>query len=859
MRTLAHSLLLMVFDLSVSTAFTPKPDLLSNGLASPVAQVAYKTELFEKGGYFRTDQLYSGDLNRVSLEQLDPVIEVLLLQQRGGISQAGAEGRLEQLANTDLRQEYSDLILRPTLWNQYNLGISGGGEKYDFRIALSYNKNEEGLIGAGADQIIMNVDNTADLSKKIKVRTSINLSQNKINAGPNNGPILGLPSFGNVNPRNVFDRLPITSRILDDNANLLPMPGFGGVNPLSSELAIRQGFAYPWTFNLKQEFDNADNVTKRTEIRMQSAIDYTILKGLAATLSYQYEWGVINERNHYNENVFAVRNAVNLFTQLDENGNASSNPIPVGGILDVSSAFETSHTFRGQLNYDQNFNKGLHRVTAIAGYEARQTVRELNSDRKYGYDEQSLNNRQPDFVSQVRLPLDPFNSPLLIESNSFENFTENRFISYYANGAYTLDDTYTFSGSIRLDDTNLFGLSDEARNIPLYSLGAKWNIKNDFLETRENINSLQLRGTYGINGNVAIRETSAFLQTRSQLEDLSPFNQFSSFISSVPNPLLRLEKTRTLNLGLDFGLFDNVISGSLEYYIRKSEDLLVERRLNSTSGITNALLNSGNLTNEGLDLNLGIRLVETDDFSFQTTGNFSVNTNTLTNVDTSFDFFDFINGNAIVQGNALGTTYSFNYAGLDRNGAPQYIDANGTIIDFRNDIEDVEALLNEGTIIPRYYGSWINDISYKNLSLRILTTFKAGHVFQFVDNAFLPSFIPQNNVGEEFNNRWQQPGDENFTDVPALPSLADAFAPGYSNLVQSNKFFDSASHIRLSQIALGYRLPQKVLEKLSLVNFNIGLQADNVAVWNFNKWGLDPENTVIPLQPTITLRTNITF
>jgi len=846
-------------EFSVSTAFTPKPDLSRNGLASPATQVAYKRELFEKGGYFRSDQLFAGDLNRASLEQLDPVIEVLLLQQRGGISQTDADVRLEQLANTDLRKEYSDLILRPTIWNQYNLGISGGGEKYDFRVALSYNNNEERLIGTGSDQIILNLDNTADLSKKIKVRTSINFSQSTTNAAPSNGPILGLPSFGNVNPQNVFRSLPISSRILDDNGNLLPMSGFGGVNPLSSELALRQGFAYPWTFNLKQEFDNANNVTKRTEIRMQSAIDYTIFKDLVATLSYQFEWGVINERNNYNENVFAVRNAVNLFTQLDENGTASNNPIPLGGILDVANIFETSHTLRGQLNYDRNFNKGLHRVTAIAGYEARQTTRELNSDRKYGYDEQALNNRQPDFVSQFQLPLDPFNSPLLIESNSFENFTENRFISYYANGAYTFDDTYTLSGSIRLDDTNLFGLSDEARNIPLYSLGARWNIKNDFFETNDYINSLQLRATYGINGNVAIRETSAFLQTTSRLEALSPFNQFSSFISSVPNPLLRLEKTRTLNLGLDFGLFDNSVTGSIEYYQKESEDLLITRRLNSTSGLTNALLNSGNLTNNGVDLNLGIRLIETDNFDFRTTGNFSVNTNTLTNVDTSSDFFDFINGNAIVQGNALGTEYSFNYAGLDRNGAPQFIDANGTIVDFRADIEDVEALLNEGTVIPRYYGSWINDISYKNISLRTLATFKAGHVFQFVENAYVPSFIPQANVGEEFNNRWQQPGDESFTDVPALPSLTDAFAPGYSNLVQANKFFDSASHIRLSQVALSYRLPQKVLEKLSLIGFNIGLQADNLAVWNFNKWGVDPENTVIPLQPTITLRTNIIF
>ncbi|MFS4467853.1 SusC/RagA family TonB-linked outer membrane protein [Maribacter sp. 2210JD10-5] len=850
-------------EVSQNTAVTPKLDIFSSSLGSPATQLAYQSAVYENGGAFNTGNLFSGELDLNSFSPLNPIIETLLLQERGDISAEESQTRLAALENLDARREYAKFILRPTRWQQSNLAFSGGSENHDFRASATHNRNEGGTVADQDDQFIINFTNRLDITDKLKARASINFSESDIDFGPDETSDNIAPLSDRTGVVGFLSNIPINSRLVDDNGNYVP--SVLGSSAQTSQLALNRGFAYPWTYNTKQEFDNANNNVQSTELRLQAGLDYEIIPALTASLSYQYEWSQDNARNLYNENTFATRNRVNLFTTLDESLNATANPIPRGSILDLGATTSRAETFRAQLNYDALYNEGLHQLTAIAGYEVRKTVLESNTDRKYGYDDQSLVSIRPDFTTPFPLPLSQeVDRQSLIPDNSTIGFIENRFLSYYANAAYTFDGRYTLSASTRLDDTNLFGASDKFRNIPLYSVGLKWNLGNEGFFDPETISSLQLRATYGINGNVD-RNTSPFLQAAILRGDL-PFNNIASFIRTVPNPELRLEKTRTLNLGIDFGFFNERISGSVEYYKKNSEDLLANRSFNPTLGIVGALSNIGKLTNEGVDANIALKLVDADVFNFTTSANFGLNTNTLTQVDVvNNSVFDFVNGQSNVVGNPLQSVYSFNFAGLDRNGAPQFLNENNEIVDFRTDITNVDALINEGTLVPRYYGSWINDIRYGNFALRVLTTFKAGHVFWYGDDfgGYFPSYVPSGfqsaNVPEDFNARWQQRGDENTTDIPAFPNFSDSFAVGYENLKKSDKFYDSAAHIRLSQINLRYTFSQFLTKKLAMKSLQIGLQADNVAVWDFNRWNVDPENFFIGQQPTFTLNLNASF
>ncbi|WP_435315563.1 hypothetical protein, partial [Cellulophaga fucicola] len=345
-------------------------------------------------------------------------------------------------------------------------------------------------------------------------------------------------------------------------------------------------------------------------------------------------------------------------------------------------------------------------------------------------------------------------------------------------------------------------------------------------------------------------------------------------ISNLPNPLLRLEKTQTFNVGLDFGLFNTILDGSVEAYVKNSKDLLADVALNPTLGVSQFLLNAGELSNKGLDINLNLNLGRLNALKYNATFNFSVNKNKLTKVDVDQDkISSYIGGNATIKGESLSTIYSYRYANLDKNGAPQFLNRNNEILDFNFSNPNISAdnftvkdLKNEGTLIPVYYGSWINNFSYKQFSLRILTSFRAGHIFRYTDDSFglYQTYIPGArgeivNVASDFNQRWQKPGDENNTTIPAVPKATEANARGYENYPYIDSFVDDASHIRLSQISFGYTLPSTFLKKTKINNMRFGLQADNLAVWSFNKWHVDPENSFIPRPTTITLNINASF
>ena len=135
--------------------------------------------------------------------------------------------------------------------------------------------------------------------------------------------------------------------------------------------------------------------------------------------------------------------------------------------------------------------------------------------------------------------------------------------------------------------------------------------------------------------------------------------------------------------------------------------------------------------------------------------------------------------------------------------------------------------------------------------------YSGGNRFRFERN-FDPRFF-RNNVYSDYVSRWQQPGDELLTDVPRLSSPNETQTPLYLYLDESDRNTDDASYIRLAQVNLSYQFPQNLVEKLSMSSFALSLQADNLKVWNFNKWDVDPISRTLPIPPTFTLNLTATF
>ena len=830
-------------NVSVNSALTLKQDIFDTPFANPSDQVDYQMELFQFEQFSQQRNLFDGSLNEFSLSQTNAVRETLLRLDRGDIDIATANNRIEALRNNDGRREFSDLFMRESLWNQYNLSISSGGEKYNFNSSLVYNQNRGSIVNSRSDQFIFNVNGNYNFTDKLKLRFSSNITQTKDQDG------LGLSAAGYLNTYPIFER------ILDDNGNYLPM--FGGRNIESSELAQRLGYPYDWTFNLKQEADNTDGTSISTDIRIQTGLNYELFKGLTLDVSYQYLYNAAFTRDLFNENRYLTRNTVNRFAQLDDNGEVADLPVPVGSIFSTSARGTTDNTFRAQATYGVSFDDKKHNIDAIAGYEARKQVTEFNRDRKYGYDDQSLIFTQPNLNTLYEDAI--FGGQRLINDGETIIYNENRFLSYYGNVAYNFDKRYTISGSMRLDDTNLFGASEEFRNTPLFSVGLKWNVTNEDFFNLDFFDNLNLRATFGSGGNVD-RNTSPFLVARQGRDAGSFLNNYLT-ISNPPNPTLRLEKTKILNLGVDFSLANNRIYGSVEYYDRRSEDLLARRNISPTYGLQSSFLNVAELYNRGFDLDLGLRAIQTKDFSYDIRVLYSQNENRVTSIDESNPGEIFLwtqyDANAFVIGEPVDAFFSFRYAGLDTNGNPSFFNENNDVIEVGGDIGAIEALKNEGSRSPNRTGSLTNTFTYKNFSLRVLATYSGGNRFRLERN-FDPRFF-RTNVYSDFVSRWQQPGDELLTDVPRLTDPNETQTPLYLYLDESDRNTDDASTIRLNQVNFTYRFPSSIVKKLAMTNLMVSIQGDNLYVWNFNKWDVDPFSRTIPIPPTFTLNLTANF
>ena len=845
------------FSFNINSAFQAKPDLRDNQIGDSNTQIAYQRALIENG-YYTPGSLFSGDLNQNSFFQLNAVAETLLQQQRGDLSPQQANEKIAEIQQRDSRRELSQLLLRPKSWQQINTSISGGSEKHHHRASLNIDRNVENISKVRSNRVNLYLDHTFRLHPRITFQTSTNLNQNKSHLNPITDPERWLADT------------PVTSKILDENNEYIPMPS--GANRAFSNLAQSFGFPYSWTYNIKQELDHSQLSQETSSIRFQSLLTLKLLEEhfsapLKLHLGYQYENSAIRTENLRNDQTYFTRNLVNRFSQLGSDDRVSLHPIPKGNILDILHLRQLTHTFRSQLNYSNQWKNRLHQLDAILGLEVRTTTDSGESDRKYGYSDQSLISVRPDYNS-IFSSLVFTGEASRIPSISNNRFIENRYVSYYSNFHYTYQNIYTLSATIRLDDTNLFGSNPKYRNIPLYSLGLGWNVARSDFFSNEIFKNLDVRIAYGINGNVN-RQTSPYLRTvtfQNQNSSNTGFNHLASFISTPPNPNLRLEKTKNLNISLDFGLLGNInrplIEGGISYYQKNSEDLLVENNLNPTLGLNSTILNVGALENRGVEIRLGTNLGKKEGLQLNSTLRTSRNENSLSKIKTGLNTIDrYLEGSSLVNGQAINTLYSYRYAGLDARGNPQFFDAENQIIDYTTNLSDPKALQNMGPLNPIFFGSWINRFSYKNLSLRIVGTFKAGHVFRNLTSDYIPSLHGHNteSVAKNFSQRWQKSGDENITRIPRLPSITESRNFGYTYYQYSDAFVDSASHIRLRQIHLSYSLPKAQLEKIKFKRFSVGLQSENLQVWNFNRWNIDPEFPIIPLEPTFTLNINASF
>lgn len=723
------------------------------------------------------------------------------------------------LKGNNVLDEFSDLFMQQAIRQQYNFSIAGKGPKSYTRASFTYDDVQTGFKNTGSNRFLGDVYQKSELTSKLSVEFGLNvlMTNSKTNG-------MNLNDLNTIAPY---------QRILDDNGNYVPQPM--GIYQADKDAWVKKGY-YNWDYNLKQESENKNSVYTNQYVSATAGLNYIILKGFSFNSGYKFESNKGENSVLYNDQTYYTRNTINYATYANAAG-ALTYGIPKGAIVTNSHGSGQTHIFRNQLKYNGKVINDNHQVTAIAGMEVQQVGSKGDNYTRYGFDTQTLV-FTPTAYNTNYTGISGY--PTFLQDQTSVSAVKNRYVSYFANAGYTYMDKYSINGSARQDRTNLFGASADYRNVWLWSTGVAWQAHKESFLRNGPFSSLVVRASLGINGNVD-RSTSPFLIANIASADRNTSLPFA-YVTNPENPALRWEKTKVSNVGIDFTTLKGRLSGSVEYYTKKSTDLLGNATVNGTYGFNSAYVNYASMTNKGVDVHLTAQLLR-GDFNISTTINYSYNKNKVTDVEfPQSTAGSFITG-APQKDLPLNYLYSYRWAGLSSTGAPQIYDAKGQIVPYTTEMTDPLALVYQGSRTPSHYGGFFTTVGYKDLSLTAGFIYNAGHKFRapVIMYSQIYNVTATGALSSDWDNRWKAAGDETRTNIPAMPSSSLSLGnyDNYSTYADVN--VKDASNIRFQELLLNYKLPASIFIKSSKSIINVGFQARNLGVYTFNKGKLDPD------------------
>lgn len=561
---------------------------------------------------------------------------------------------------------------------------------------------------------------------------------------------------------------------------------------------------------------------RETSIRGNVYVEYKFLPNLKFRTSVSGDFNMLEEDQYNNPN----------------HGDGAS----TGGRAYAYYTRYMNTVWTNTLDYEQKLDRaGDVMLNAQAGYESQ-------ASRGYFVSVQSQG-----FPSSLELTWPASGASPITSSATISDYT---YVSQFATANINYKNRYVLSGSFRRDGSSRFAPNSKYGNF--WSAGVAWNVDNEeFFKNVEFIDQLKFRASYGVNGNSGIGNYAwqALYSTGYNYNQLT-----GSAPSNVGDPNLTWELNKPFNVGVDVGVLKNRVSLSADYYIRKSEDLLLSVPLSLTSGFSGATRNIGAMENKGFELTLNAIPVQTKDFSWMVDFNIAHNTNKITSLP---------NGNSIIsspyiykEGESVYTFYMREYAGVDaQTGNPLWYSdsSHGATTTAYSSAQ--QSVLDK-TTLPKYFGSLTNTFQYKGFSLEVQFYYNFGN---YSRDSYASYYLGAG-YGGSYNkvarvlDRWQEAGD--VTDIPKY------VYGGNNNFHSLSSFYlNKGDFIRLRNMQVGYTLPKSVISKLKMSSAFFYVRGTNIWTWVKDKnLMFDPEQGVtstsslqVYIPKTITVGLNLSL
>lgn len=805
----------MKIDFSSNLSISSSPDLFyDRRYMDSKSFIEVEQFLFDKG-YFNTDIT-----NKSTRPVVSPAVDIMNLFKTGVINIEERERRLDLLRNKDIRNDLEKYVYQRAVKQQYALSLRGGTNNFTYRLGAGFDKNKDDLVRNGFDRFTINSINTYSPVKNLEITAGLNYTQSS--TALNNE----FKSYSLANGKYSGTIFPY-SMLADENEN--PMDVLFRLSEAYLQEAEEKGYR-DWRYRPLEEIQLADNITNLNSILARISASYKIIPELTASVHYQNEIQKISQRRFRSVDTYYVRDLYNKFSVYNAATKTFTYNYPDGANLNQTNTDWNAMNFRIQVNYDKQFGK--HGLYSLIGYEARELKTDANSIGLIGYDDQ-FGTSNMNLNYEMSYPTSPSGSSRLPGPGSSVNGFLKRYLSYYANASYNYDRKYTVTGSIRTDGANLFGVNSNNKFSPLWSIGAGWDISKESFYHSGIIPDLNLKVSYGYNGNT-YQNGTGLLTGRYGTHFYNGLPVINNL--TAPNSELSWERVKNLNIAVGFKSKNQIVSGSIEYYFKSGIDLVQPTVLAPQTGFSTYYGNTGETKTNGIDANLIFKILDKD-LKWNTTIQYSLIKDEVVRYDPKFTS----DGMGGKKGKPLKAIFAYRWGGLNpENGNPiGYLDGIKSE-DYLNIVNksDDSAFIFSGSFLPTSFGSFRNDLDFKNFALSFNITYFLNFVFRKPSTATnYPDQLKINGYSD-YKERWQNPGDELYTNVPSLIYPAnnnrDVF---YRN---SEILIERGDHIRLRDVRLSYDLSSLI--KANRLKASVFSYAQNLAIiWRKNKEGIDPQ------------------
>jgi len=782
------------------------------------------------------------------------------LQQKK-ITQSEYEQQFREMENRNT--DWFDLLFRTPVSTQQNISISGGTEKLQSRLSLGFNTTPGEAKGNSLMSVTASSANTYRFNDKVTVDFNLSGSYRKTD-----------DFYSGVSP---YEYAMKTSRALplyNADGSLYYYPVYGS----TSHSILNRDY---YNYNILNELANTGNRGTNQTFQASASLRWDIIRHLQFQGDASLSLASVTSKQWATEysNVIANIRGYEVGEVAVNSDAEKSSPLPYGGLLNTSDQKTVNYSVRGSLVYNNVFAK-KHAVTFNLGMQVTSNKVDGNTALRYGY----LRYRGETFATV------PEHSQLgtvtgsryyydlaeqMRQGTSVVNTKSNQ-LSEYMTAVYSYDNRYVVNLNGRLDASNRFGQDENKRFNPTFSLGAKWRIGEEpWMQWAHNwYDMFDISFSYGWRGN-AVTEVSPYLIAKDGGLH-TYFHQYYLTVQSLPYPDLGWEKTKDWNLGVDFSFFDGRLSATFNYY-NKNSKVLSSSSVGAEYGVSTAYIDGTTMNNHGYEFIISGTPIRTKDWTWSLSFNTSRDFNKVKNNQFVNTPDNYLNGTAIVPGEAYGTIYAFDFAGLDpNNGHPTFnnLTKEAKPTDFR------EYLVKAGNTQPDISGGVSTSLRYKNFHLR------AQFAMSFGAQAYLPEYFatsgaprPEANVPTYMLNRWRKTGDEARTNIPSIPdgnpllTLVDLpyGTSGTTTSSFSYNLYQMYNHstariadtdfIRCRNISLQYDIPKSIYTRIGMRNAYVTASLTNPFFIAFDsKWqGRDPETASWPARKSFTLSVNLTF